>query len=241
MSTPHDPDTGNIFSPVGSLRPDGTLEGDARARTLPGTAAGSDAPLELGRPLRHAGARTPVPDDFGGGTPEALPPGFRDTDALELAPHVRQTDRPEARSAFLTPPAPEKAFRLPRAAWKLLVLLMVAGLGYGLWQQFQEGGTMEALQGQVRAVQSRARAYTQTTSSTGGSSQGAVLFLSTPDGASVTIDGEEIGVTPFAGDLRWRRGAEITFTRRGYAPWKSTLPVGPEVKLDITLKRAPAR
>lgn len=236
MTAPDDTDTGSTFSPVRSLRSDGTLD-DAAAAVAPSDAAAapSDGPLELARPLRQPRSPSAFPESVG----DALPAAFESAESLELVPHVRHSDRARAPFAFLTPPPPEP--RRPRVPVKLLGLLVVLGLGYGAWQWFERGGTVEALREEARALQSGTRSLTRSAKHAVGMIQGTVLFLSTPDGATVTIDGEEIGVTPFAGDLRWKQGAEITFSRDGYGTWTGTLPTGPEVKLDVTLRRAQNR
>ena len=237
MSKPDDTDTGSTFSPVGSLRPDGTLEGGAGSSAPPQPGEIGDAALELARPLRHPRSLAAAPESY----VQELPPAFESAESLELVPHVRHSDRVQTPSAFLTPPPPETSRRRPRVPLKLLVLLLAVGLGYGAWQWFERGGTVEGLMDEARALGSDTRALTRSAKHAVGFTQGTVLLLSTPDGATVTIDGEEIGVTPFAGDLRWKKGAEITFTRRGYGTWTGTLPAGPEVKLDVTLRRAPNR
>ena len=239
MTAPDDTDTGSTFSPVASLRPDGTLEGKVRD-TEAGASVDADArPLELERPIRQA--PRPPPPALTGTSPDLLPPAFQSDGELELVPHVRHSDRARAPSAFLTPPPPDPPKGLPRAMVRLLALLVVAGLGYGAWQWLAPGPWGAAVRERVHAIASEVRSAKPAPTRSAGLHQGTVLFLSSPDGARVTIDGEEIGVTPFAGDLRWRRGAEITFTRSGYAPWTGTLPAGPEVKLDVTLRRLPSR
>jgi len=239
MTPPDDTDTGSTFSPVTSLRADGTLEGRVRESAPDASVEADERPLELGRPIRQA--PRPPPHEFGGAAPESLPSAFHSDEELELVPHVRHSDRARAPSAFLTPPPPEPSKGLSRALVRVLVLLVVAGLGYGVWQWFDQGEAGVAVRERVRAIASGAQKAKPAKARSAGFHQGTVLFLSSPDGALVTIDGEEIGETPFAGDLRWRRGAEITITRSGYAPWTGTLPPGPEVKLDVTLRRAPSR
>ncbi len=63
-----------------------------------------------------------------------------------------------------------------------------------------------------------------------------LLVQSTPSGATVTIAGKVVGVTPWAGDNVWPHEAPITVSLAGYSPWSATLREGVEQKLSVALK-----
>lgn len=63
-----------------------------------------------------------------------------------------------------------------------------------------------------------------------------LLVESTPPGATITIAGKVVGVTPWAGDNAWLDQAPITVALDGYAPWTGRLREGVEQKVNLTLK-----
>jgi serine/threonine-protein kinase len=58
-----------------------------------------------------------------------------------------------------------------------------------------------------------------------------------PKGATVSIDGEAVGVAPWAGDLRGGTGHEVVVSLRGYAPWQASLDAGVSGSFEVQLRR----
>ncbi len=70
---------------------------------------------------------------------------------------------------------------------------------------------------------------------------GVAEIVSTPAGATVTVDGKASGVTPVA-DLRLHPGVhKVDLAREGYEPWTGTVSVdaGKKARLEATLKAIP--
>lgn len=231
MSTPDDADPESSFAPRVALRADGTLESaagaDGEAQTS-GPSAGPEPTFEV---LSSAAIPTPaVPTDAAaaGDAPKASPPAPSDSPELELVSHVRRTDRSPEPLAW-EPPESSGSARgrtLRSVGIGVCLLLLGVGIAWGAWGFFAGEAPMERLRS-VRAAVTQAAGF----------HEGYVLVLTTPDGATLAIDGEVVGTTPFAGDLRWRPGAEVTLSKARYAPWTGTLPQGPDSKLEVTLER----
>ncbi|MFZ5446120.1 MAG: PEGA domain-containing protein [Myxococcota bacterium] len=64
-----------------------------------------------------------------------------------------------------------------------------------------------------------------------------VLIESSPPGAKLTIDGEVVGETPWAGDNRWSGTVPVRLEAPGYRPWEGTLEGGKSVTLNARLKK----
>jgi hypothetical protein len=64
-----------------------------------------------------------------------------------------------------------------------------------------------------------------------------VIVSSTPTGASVSIGGKVVGVTPWAGDNVWRGTVPVVIDAKGYQRWKGQLVGGKPQTLDVTLRR----
>ncbi|MDP2271725.1 MAG: PEGA domain-containing protein [Archangium sp.] len=64
-----------------------------------------------------------------------------------------------------------------------------------------------------------------------------IIISSTPTGATVFIDGKEIGQTPWSGDNRWVGEPALVLQLPGYRPWEGKLKGGEPQTLDIKLKK----
>lgn len=60
---------------------------------------------------------------------------------------------------------------------------------------------------------------------------------STPEGATVKIDGRTIGETPLFLENLYGGEVSITLTRRGYEPWTGTFEGGEARQLEVELKK----
>jgi len=60
---------------------------------------------------------------------------------------------------------------------------------------------------------------------------------SVPSGATLTVNGEVVGKTPWGGDNDPLRGATVTVTLRGYRPWSVTIDAGVDFATTIKLRR----
>lgn len=78
----------------------------------------------------------------------------------------------------------------------------------------------------------------------GGVETGAAGLLSVtsnPSGAAVTIEGKEVGRTPFFSDNRWGGTAAIELSLSGYRNWSGAFEGGRDAKLEVTLVRKKTR
>ncbi len=64
-----------------------------------------------------------------------------------------------------------------------------------------------------------------------------IIISSTPTGATVFIDGQKRGQTPWAGDNRWVGETSVALKLAGYRPWEGKLRGGEPQTLDIQLKK----
>lgn len=64
-----------------------------------------------------------------------------------------------------------------------------------------------------------------------------VVVTSTPSGATVRIDGAEMGTTPWGGDHRGAAPFVLEVTAPGYLPFHQTLPPGEATSVSATLQR----
>ena len=64
-----------------------------------------------------------------------------------------------------------------------------------------------------------------------------LIISSTPTGARLTINGEYVGDTPWAGDNRWSGTVKVTLEVPGYQRWETTLPGGAAKTIDAKLAR----
>lgn len=67
-----------------------------------------------------------------------------------------------------------------------------------------------------------------------------ITILSTPAGATVTIDGQPSGVTPWTADLPPGKH-HVLLTYRGYADQEQTIELGASEPLDVTVHLEPAQ
>ncbi|MGO8969571.1 MAG: PEGA domain-containing protein [Myxococcaceae bacterium] len=132
---------------------------------------------------------------------------------LELA---ERPPRPE--TDFVPPPPPPKP-RLPSGGGTggpALVLLLLAIAGAGGWYFFLRSKT-PANRVPVAVV---------------------VFITSEPLGASVSVEGTPVGVTPWAADNIWPPGpVNVTVARPGYRPWSGTFHGGRPARLEVRLQR----
>lgn len=75
--------------------------------------------------------------------------------------------------------------------------------------------------------------------STGAS--GLLSVTSVPSGASVTVEGKEVGRTPFFSDNRWGGSVAIELSLPGYRKWSGTFEGGRDAKFEVTLVRKKTR
>ena len=137
----------------------------------------------------------------------------------QLEPLELEERAPRPTTDYVPPPAPPTP-RLPRRGGGggvlLLFLLVLAGLGAGGWYLFFKPKTSR-LYVPVAVV---------------------VLVTSDPLGASVSVEGTPVGVTPWATDNTWPRGpVNVTLTHPGYRPWTGTFPGGRPARLEAKLQR----
>jgi len=65
----------------------------------------------------------------------------------------------------------------------------------------------------------------------------SLVITSTPDGAAVVIDGQTVGVTPFAGDNRWRGRPKLELRLEGYETFRDSFDGGKTQNIAATLKK----
>jgi hypothetical protein len=65
----------------------------------------------------------------------------------------------------------------------------------------------------------------------------SLMVTSTPDGASVLVEGQTVGTTPFATDNRWRGRAKLELRLDGYEPFKGSFEGGKRQTIGATLKK----
>jgi eukaryotic-like serine/threonine-protein kinase len=71
----------------------------------------------------------------------------------------------------------------------------------------------------------------------GGGEHEPIIISSTPTGATVSIAGKAVGVTPWAGDNVWIGTVPVSIDAKGFKRWEGQLVGGKAQTLDITLKR----
>jgi hypothetical protein len=146
---------------------------------------------------------------------------------LELA--ERAPKRPEPEHLGYRPPIPDvrrqRAVRLVLAAAIAGVVVLAAGLlvsrpaprGRPSVDTVHESSVIDQL--------------------LGGGPKAPAIITSEPAGATVTIGGQKVGVTPWAGDNVWTGDTPIVIESPGYRPWKGTLRGGEEVHLNARLTK----
>ncbi len=177
----------------------------------PVTAAGRAASGGAGVPCLHCGTTLP----YAG----ARCPGC-DAAALEAkANEELQLARPLNRD-LPPPPEPPPPPPPPRATgrvvWTALMLAVVAGGGFAVYRfgwPFLSG----LLQGQKTAV---------------------LRIDSEPPGASILIDGQTIGTTPyFTENLYPPRDIPLQVVAKGYQPWQGRFTGGKDAQIEAVLRR----
>jgi len=121
-----------------------------------------------------------------------------------------------------------------------LVLVLVA-VGIALWEAGQHG--LPALHlpelGWLRAREApREREQEPVPEKRVGTPAPSLLVLSEPSGAKVLVGGQEVGVTPWAGDNVWPSGPlHVEVRKAGYRPWSGTIEGGQQRTVQATLRR----
>jgi len=66
-----------------------------------------------------------------------------------------------------------------------------------------------------------------------------VVFISSePPGATVRVEGTEVGTTPWAADNAWGPGAvHVELSRPGYLTWKGTFGGGAPARIEVRLQK----
>ena len=62
------------------------------------------------------------------------------------------------------------------------------------------------------------------------------MVNSTPDGATVLVDGKAIGKTPYAGDNLWKGKIRLELRLEGYEPFRDTFEGGRDAHVAATLR-----
>ncbi len=146
-------------------------------------------------------------------TPRPRRQGPPRVEPLELA------ERPKRPETDYVPVPPPPKPRVPSGGgmgggWLVLLLLALAGAGG--WYFFLRAKT-SANHVPVAVV---------------------VLITSEPLGATVTVEGTAVGVTPWAADNLWPAGpVNVTLSYPGYRPWSGTFHGGRPARLEARLQR----
>lgn len=76
-------------------------------------------------------------------------------------------------------------------------------------------------------------------SSAGGAQRGGTLsIVTTPAGAALSIEGKNVGATPWFGDNTWPKEPVLfELSLPGYRTWKGSFPGGGEARVAVTLVR----
>jgi hypothetical protein len=174
-------------------------------------------------------------------TPQLLPEVTLPTQApppLELAYPTRPAEAPPP--PVFAPPPPVQSPRT-RSRWPFVLLALVVVAACGLFF----GGALVVQELRQLAQQRLSEALTASRQ------QGPsvleqlpklgetppVVITSEPDGATIRVGGEVVGVTPWAGDNVWSGEQPVVLELRGYRPWQSSLQGGREVRLSARLTR----
>lgn len=65
----------------------------------------------------------------------------------------------------------------------------------------------------------------------------ALVVTSTPEGATVLIEGKAVGVTPYAADNRWGGKPRLELRFDGYEPYRDTFTGGKDQSIAATLRK----
>lgn len=65
----------------------------------------------------------------------------------------------------------------------------------------------------------------------------SLLITSSPGGAAVLIEGQSVGVTPYAADNRWKGRPKVELRLEGYETFRDTFEGGKEQSLAATLRK----
>jgi len=123
--------------------------------------------------------------------------------------------RAEADYVPLPPPPSPGTSSGGRSSWPLLLVLalMIGGAWYYFFGKKQEPP---------------ARARIAVT----------ITITSEPEGASVSVEGTPVGVTPWASDNLWQPGpVNVTVTHAGYRPWSGTFQGGRPARIEARMQR----
>jgi serine/threonine-protein kinase len=130
--------------------------------------------------------------------------------------------KPEGHFLDETPRFHRLKFNLARLARRVIALAVMTALGAGgyyAWPRLKSVLAASIPTGQPKAT--------------------AVLRIeSVPDGATVKINGEELGTTPLMiENLYPARDIEVTLIHRGYKPWIGKFRGGEPAAVEATLRR----
>lgn len=206
------------------------LEVDSEWQELPGGPALSAS----GELVQHAAPDSPQeqPTDIGLPAEEEAPPPPRQAPPASAfePPHLREAPLELAERAPRAPEQPTPEFqawqgrttherkRLKRLL-QLAVALLVVGAGVV---------ALPTLLPRLSALLAATPLGTRPT----------LTITSTPEGATVSVGGEELGTTPLSMDNTFPRGpVPVQLTLPGYKPWKATFQGGEPVMLEAQLKR----
>lgn len=132
-------------------------------------------------------------------------------------------------------PPPVETFRQveprPRQRYAVRLALLAAALGAVLL-----AGALVTARPQPPGSTQVVRETTLLDTLLAGGPKAPAIITSTPPGATITIDGAAVGVTPWAGDNAWPAGTVVRLEMPGFSPWEGRLE-GSETRLDARLKR----
>lgn len=207
-----------------ALRADGLIEGledERRARSAAAQAGphegsrfgppGDDAVIELATPA-------PRPDDAAD-SPEPLAAADDERASADDA----RARNPGGRASGA------RATALRRAAW-----LLAAGVAFTAFLLWQRGGGALRIGGDGPGA---VRALTPLEETLGIGAEVPLVVMSTPPGATLRLDGREVGVTPWAGNSPGGAAVELELELRGYVTHRRRIDARQELHLDVSLER----
>jgi hypothetical protein len=67
--------------------------------------------------------------------------------------------------------------------------------------------------------------------------QPTVAVTTTPSGATVIVNGKDVGTTPWFADNTWQGAVPVEVSLPGFRPWKGSFVGGSEQRVEVTLQR----